>query len=129
MNDPQIIKTAAGEELVVLSRADYDALLSSLADAEEELADIAVLDQRKAERARADVPDFPADLSGLLLSGNRRIAAIRHWRGFSVEQLAVKSGLSVQAIAELEAGVRTQSDDEAAMLAQALDVSTGWVLA
>lgn len=45
MGKPQIITTSNGEELVVLTKADYEALV----DAAEELADIAALDSAKAD--------------------------------------------------------------------------------
>ena len=47
MNEPQIIRTAAGEELVVLSRAEYDALVAAADEATEDEEDIAIYDARK----------------------------------------------------------------------------------
>ena len=45
MGRPQIITASNGEELVVLTKAEYEALV----DAAEELADIAALDAAKAD--------------------------------------------------------------------------------
>ena len=45
MGRPQIITASNGEELVVLTRAEYELLV----DAAEELADIAALDAAKAD--------------------------------------------------------------------------------
>ena len=84
MDDPQIIKTPSGDELVVLPRKDYDAMVEALAEAEEELADISVLDRRKQERAASSVPDLPADLSKFLLQGHSLLAAIRTWRAVTL---------------------------------------------
>lgn len=69
MDEPQIIRTASGEDLVVLSRSEYQSLVEALA--EEEQADIAVLDQRRAELAATSVPDLPPDVSALPLKGCR----------------------------------------------------------
>lgn len=41
----QIITTPSGDEMVVLPKADFDALLERL----EDLSDVAIYDQRKAE--------------------------------------------------------------------------------
>ena len=49
MDDPQIITTPSGDEMVVLSRDEYDALLMALADAEDRLATTA---KREAETKR-----------------------------------------------------------------------------
>jgi hypothetical protein len=126
--NPQIIKTASGEELVVLTRHDYDVLLAALADAEEELADIAVLDERRAELA-SDGPSalLPVDVSAHLLQGLGRIAAIRRWRQMSKEQLAVLSGLDLADLEQVEARTRPTSSAEASRLAEALSVPIGWI--
>lgn len=45
MGKPQIITASSGEELVVVTKAEYEALV----DAAEELADIAAFDAAKAD--------------------------------------------------------------------------------
>jgi len=49
MGNVQIIRTPSGEELVVLPRADYDALLAAACDADEDADDLALYDARKSE--------------------------------------------------------------------------------
>jgi transcriptional regulator with XRE-family HTH domain len=61
------------------------------------------------------------------MRGDRRLAAIRKWRDVSVEQLAVKSGVSTADIAAFEAGEREQSVAQAHALATTLDVHVGWL--
>ena len=51
MNAPQIIRTPSGEELVVLSRAEYEALLYRADHAAEDADDVAIYDARKSELA------------------------------------------------------------------------------
>jgi PHD/YefM family antitoxin component YafN of YafNO toxin-antitoxin module len=51
MSGPQIIRTPSGEELVVLSRAEYEALLERADHAAEDADDVAIYDARKAELA------------------------------------------------------------------------------
>lgn len=48
MNGPQIIRTPNGEELVVLPRADYEALVERAERADEDADDVAIYDARKA---------------------------------------------------------------------------------
>ncbi len=57
VNEPQIIRTAAGEELVVLSRAEYDALIAAANEAAE--------DQECKRLTAAKPPDIHS--AGLLL--------------------------------------------------------------
>ncbi len=51
MSVPQIIRTPAGEELVVLPRAEYEALVSLADAAAEDADDVAIYDARMAELA------------------------------------------------------------------------------
>lgn len=53
MNKPQLIRTPAGEEMVVLARAEYEALVSATEDLEDALA---------AERSLARIADGTAEL-------------------------------------------------------------------
>ena len=53
---PQIIRTPGGEELVVLPRAEYEALLERADhDEAEDADDVAIYDARKAELAAGGV--------------------------------------------------------------------------
>jgi PHD/YefM family antitoxin component YafN of YafNO toxin-antitoxin module len=49
MSAPQIIRTPSGEELVVLPRAEYEALLERADREAEDADDVAIYDARKAE--------------------------------------------------------------------------------
>ena len=126
MDNPQIIKTPSGEDMVVLARDDYDALLAALADAQDELADIAVLDKRLAEMAAAPDPLRPAAISVLLLKGYRRLEAVRLWRGLTPAELAKNVGISEGMLDGLERGAPA---DLAVVseLAKALDVPSTWI--
>lgn len=58
MVEVQIITSPSGEEMVVLSKADFDALLERL----EDLSDAAIYDQRKAEVRSNDLPKLEAPI-------------------------------------------------------------------
>jgi hypothetical protein len=70
MSGPQIIRTPGGEELVVLPRAEYEALLERAGDAAEDADDIAIYDARKAELAKGGVA-LPPEVSAAILRGER----------------------------------------------------------
>jgi hypothetical protein len=49
MSEPQIIRTPSGEELVVLPRAEYEALLERADHEGEDADDVAIYDARNGE--------------------------------------------------------------------------------
>ena len=127
MDDPQFIKSPDGEDLVVLRRKDYDDLIEALAEAEEELADIAVADRCLAELAQGKTERLPAEVSAMLLDGHRRLRAIRKWRSLRVEELARKSGVAEAAINIVENGGPNPPPEQVSKLAAALDVPVSWL--
>lgn len=127
MGDPQFIRTPSGEELVVLTRADYDALLEALAEAEEDAADLAVYDARKAELTTPD-DLLPATVSAALLRGARLLEALRDWRGMTQTRLAEATGLAQGYLSDLERGRRQGTPDTLARIATALDVPAKWLV-
>jgi len=125
MNAPQIIKTPAGEELVVLPKADYEALVHAADEAMEDAADIAIYDARKADAVAA--APLPADISMAILRGESRLRAVRKWRGLTQSELADRAGLTQGFLSDLESHRRTASADTAERLAGALEVTVSWI--
>lgn len=125
MNAPQIIRTANGEELVVLSLADYQALLER-ADYDEDVHDIAIYDARKAELA-AGGGALPPEVSAAILHGDSPLKAIRHWRDQTQLYLSHKTGIGQGYLSDLESGRRTGTPETLTKLAQALDVPVEWI--
>ncbi len=118
----QTLTTESGEELVVLSRRDYDALLSRLGeeDAEDRMTLI------RAAEARAEAP-LPESVSTAILDGDSILKALRVWRGMTQVQLADAAGIGQSYLSELEGRAKTGSPETLAGLAQALNVPLGWV--
>jgi len=125
MNAPQIIKTPAGEELVVLPKADYEALVHAADEAMEDAADVAIYDARKADPFAAAT--LPVDVSIAILRGESRLKAVRRWRGLTQSELADRAGLTQGFLSDLESHRRTASADTAAKLASVLDVAVSWI--
>ena len=102
---PQFIRTDAGEDLVIISRADYDAMLARASEALDEDR----IDARLAETAAADLAAgrdvaIPIDVAEAILDGATRLRAFRKWRGVTQVDLAKRAGLAQSAISAMEKG-------------------------
>lgn len=124
---PKFIETD-GAELVVLTRAEYDKLIALAEEAEENAADVAIYDARKAEIAAATNSHLPQEVSDSLLQGDRLIKALRKWRGKTQMELAVEAGLAQGFLSDLESGRRSGSDDTLKLIAAKLDVDPSWLI-
>jgi ribosome-binding protein aMBF1 (putative translation factor) len=123
----QTLKTSAGEELIVMSRAEFDRLCALAAEAEEDLADNVAYDAAKAEFEAGGSIAFPPDLSALLLKHKSRLAAARKWRGLSQADLAAKVEIRQGFLSDLETGRRKGSVATIERLAATLDVPYDWI--
>lgn len=126
MSAPQIIRTPSGEELVVLPRAEYEALLERADHDAEDADDVAIYDARKAELAAGGVV-LPPEVSAAVLRGDSRLKAIRNWRGETQLHLNFKTGIGQGYLSDLESGRRTGTPETIAKLAQALSVPVEWL--
>ncbi|MBM3579103.1 MAG: helix-turn-helix transcriptional regulator [Alphaproteobacteria bacterium] len=126
MSAPQIIRTPSGEELVVLPRAEYEALLDRADHEAEDADDVAIYDARKAELAAGGVV-LPPEVSAAILRGESRLKAIRNWRDETQLHLSFKTGISQGYLSDLESGRRTGTPETIAKLAQALNVPVEWL--
>jgi Helix-turn-helix len=128
MNEPQIIRTAAGEELIVLSRAEYDALVAAADEAAEDEDDIAMYDARKAALA-ADGETLPAEVSALMLRGYSLLAALRKWKDMTQLHVNVKTNIGQGYLSDLESGRRAGSKETLELLAKCYGVPASWLVA
>lgn len=126
MSAPQIIRTPGGEELVVLPRAEYDALLARADHEAEDADDVAIYDIRKAELASGGVV-LPPEVSAAILRGESRLKAVRNWRGATQLHLNSRTGIGQGYLSDIESGRRTGTPETIAKLAQALDVPVEWL--
>lgn len=125
MGEHQIIKTPSGEELVIVPRAEYEALVRAADEAAEDAADVAVYDARKNDPDGAT--RLPAELSMSILQGDNRVKAMRKWRGLTQAQLAEATGLGQGYLSDLEKGRRALSAKAAEKLAHAFDSPVSWL--
>lgn len=121
----QVITSPAGEEMVVVPKSEFDAILSRVAELDEDEADVAIYDARKAELTEAN--KLPAEVSMFMLRGDSRIRAIRKYRGLSQVELANHASLAQGFLSDLESGRRNLTDATVESLSKVLDVPADWL--
>lgn len=124
MHKIQIITASNGEEMVVLPKADYDAMVAALNSDAEDDDDVAIYDARKAELEGEGF--LSAEVTTAILRGDHRIKALRMSRGLTQQQLAAKTGLGQGFLSDLENGRRNVTDAVAKNLSSVLGVPASW---
>jgi DNA-binding Xre family transcriptional regulator len=111
-------------DTVTLTRAEYEALLARIEDAE----DNALLDNVEArerelgkEKARADY--LPGELVRRLIDGEHPVRVWRAHRGLTREALAAAAGIAPSYLSEIETRHKPDSFSALAKLAAALRIS------
>lgn len=108
MNTPVSFITPNGEEMVVLSRNDYELLLrqSELVD---ELEDLLAVKAYEARVAAGEDERVPAEFVDRLIDGESPVRVWRDFRGLSAKDLAAAAGISAAYISEIETGKKEGS--------------------
>jgi DNA-binding Xre family transcriptional regulator len=122
--NPQIIKAPDGSELVVITRAEYDALISRLDEDEE---DVAIFDARMAELKKDEAAVLPQEVAQLMLNGDSLLKALRKWRDQTQLYLEFKTGLSQSYISDLESGKKQGTPETLRKIAAALEIEPKWL--
>lgn len=111
-------KTPSGDEMVVLPRSEYDALV----EAAEMMADVAAYDRFKEKLAAGEEELIPAEFVYRLLDGENAVRVWREYRGISARELAAQAGLSAAYLSEIETGKKEGSLSALRKIAKALRV-------
>src|SRR5579859_7217363 len=101
----QIIKTPAGDDLVILPKSDYERLV----ELAEDHGDASTAKEMIRRIQAGEEELFPAEVANRLLDGENSIKVFREFRGLTQTQLAEKSGTSKIYISQLERGQRRAS--------------------
>lgn len=125
---PQTITSPSGDELVVLARSEYEALVAAASARDEEADDVAVYDRRKAELAAGLDARLPPEVSARLLKGESLLKSLRNWRDMTQMHLAFKTGLGQGYLSDLESGRRKGTPKTLKMIAAALKVPAQWLV-
>jgi DNA-binding XRE family transcriptional regulator len=122
MAKPQIIHTA-GEDLIVISRSDYETLLARAGDeAAEDAATARIVDATSAKIARGEDVALPTSVWEAIEGGENPVRAIRKWRGLTQNELGEQAGLGQGFVADIESGKKTGSATSLKAIAAALGV-------
>ena len=111
-------------DTVILTRAEYEALIERIEDAEDNAFLDAVEAREQAigkEKARADY--LPAELVRRLIDGEHPIRVWRAHRRLSRDALAAAAGIAPSYLSEIETRRKRGSFGALAKLAVALDIS------
>jgi len=115
----QIIISPTGERLVVLTEAEYRALVDAAADA----ADVAAIRRFEVRLAAGEEELLPEEMVDRILDGENPIRAWREHRGLTVKALAEAAGIAPAYLSQIETGKRDGTVATVKKLADALGVS------
>jgi DNA-binding XRE family transcriptional regulator len=118
---PVMTRTPKGDEIVILSRAEYDALAMGRRD--EDAADAARANQILGELARGSETLLTSEQADELLAAKTPFAFWRKHRGMTQEALSKLVGVAQGFISEIENGSKTGDVQTLAAIARALEIS------
>jgi predicted XRE-type DNA-binding protein len=119
--NPKVIDIG-GAEMVLLTRAEFDALMQRIEDAEENAELVAIYDERMARLKAGISVVLPPEVSMRVLKGEGILKALRNWRGMTQAEVAEKTGFTQGYLSDLEAGKREGTAQTLRMIAQAPDI-------
>ncbi len=111
-------KTPNGEDMVVLARADYEALV----EAADMLDDVAAYDRFKEKFARGEEELIPAEYVNRMSEGEHPIRVWRDFRRLSAKELAAVAGISATYLSEIESRKKEGSISALKKIARVLRV-------
>jgi DNA-binding XRE family transcriptional regulator len=114
----QIIKTPAGDDLVILPKSDYERLIA-LAEDHADAADAREM-LRRVQGGEEEV--FPGEVAARLIDGENPVKVFREHRRLTQAQLADKVGTNKVYISQIERGERQGSLTLLRKIADALRV-------
>ena len=120
MNTVVSFKTPNGEDMIVLAKSDYDALVERAELAE----DIAAVDAYQRKLQTGEEEAIPEEFADRLIDGENPIRVYRELRGMSARELAEKTGISAAFLSEIENGKKEGGVATLKKIAQVLRVTT-----
>ena len=119
MNTVVSFKTPNGEDMIVLSKSDYEALLERAELAE----DTAAVDAYRRKVETGEEEAIPEEFADRLIDGENPIRVYRELRGLSARELAEKTGISAAFLSEIENGKKEGGVATLKKIAQVLRVT------
>ena len=127
----QIIRTATGDELVVLARRDYDALLAKLGNEEaEDHMTLVLAEEARREIATGEEIVFPGWFAEAAGRGNGSvIRGLRNYRGKTQGAVAAAAGITQGYFSDIERGAKAPTGEVLDAISDALDIDRAWLRA
>ncbi len=113
-------KTKKGE-VAILPRAEYEALVTRAAEADEDAGTARIVARARKEIA-AGAPLIPKEVVDRIASGENPIRVLREWRDVTQMYLTFKTGIGQGYISDLETGRRKGTTDALKRIAAELNV-------
>lgn len=125
---PQIIKTESGEELVILSRRAYDALLARQGDeVAEDRAVARITDDYLSEKAAGRGAGIPHWFAKLVAEHGSPVTAARKHVGCTQSQLAQAIDISQGHLSDIERGRRDLTVTQRHQIAGHTGIEAEWL--
>lgn len=119
MNSVTSFTTPNGEEMVVIPKSDYEALLEQA-----ELAfDLAAVTDYRRRLAAGEEEAIPAPFADRLIDGENPVRVYRELRGLTARDLAERAGISAAFLSEIETGKKEGGVATLRKIAQELKVT------
>lgn len=119
MNTAVSFKTPNGEDMIVLSKSDYELLLERAELAE----DLAAVETYRRKLTAGEEEAIPEEFANRLIDGENAIRVYRELRGLSARELADKTGISAAFLSEIENGKKEGGVSTLKKISQALGVT------
>ncbi len=114
----QTIVTPSGDQMVLLSKDDYEVLMEAARDC----ADLASIEAFRAKLQSGEEELVPAAIADRLIAGENAIRVWREYRGLSVKALAEAAGIAPAYLSQMETGKRDGTVQTMLRLSKALNL-------
>jgi DNA-binding XRE family transcriptional regulator len=104
-------------DTVTMTRAEYEALIERLEDAED------ALEVREVEARPESHEYFPVEVLDRLLAGDHPLRVWREYRGLTMQQLSSKADVPQSYVSEIETGKKPGSVAALKSLAEVLELT------
>jgi DNA-binding XRE family transcriptional regulator len=119
MGKLDVFTTPSGDQMVVLSLAEYERLVEAAEDA----ADVRAYDEAKRKLAAGEEEMIPSAIVDRILDGENKVRVWREHRGLAAKDLAAMIGISAAYLSQIEKGTRDGSFETIKRIAAALRLS------
>ena len=118
----QSIFTPSGEELVVISRTEYDELVAGMADLDDDAVAGRIVAESLAAIERGEDIALPEAVWDRLEARKSPVRVLREFRSMTQKEMAEAAGISQSYLSEIERGAREGTISTIKAIAKALAV-------